>query len=43
MNANDVKPDRKNDCWDCVGNHFAEDCTKPATKDGDSKGKKKLM
>ena len=29
-------------CWNCGGNHFARDCTKPAKKDGDRKGKVNL-
>ena len=39
MNVKDAKPERKVDCWNCGGNHFARDCKKPAKKEGDKKGK----
>ena len=35
----DAKPERKVDSWNCGGNHFARDCTKPANKSDDKKGK----
>ena len=39
MNVKDAKPERKVDCWNCGGNHFARDCKKPTKKEGDKKGK----
>ena len=39
VNVKDAKPDREGDSWNCGSNHFARDCTKPAKKDDDKKGK----
>ena len=39
MNVKDAKPDRKADCWNCDDNNFGRDCTKPAKKNGEKKGK----
>ena len=39
VNAKENKYDKKIECWNCGGNHFARDCTKPAKKKGDKKGK----
>ena len=40
IDVKDAKPNRKVDCWNCGGNHYARDCTfQPAKKDGDKKGK----
>ena len=39
MNAKESKNDKKIECWNCGGNYFARDCTKPAKKEGDKKGK----
>ena len=39
VNFEDGKPDKKIDCWNCGGNHFARDCKKPVRNDGEKKGK----
>ena len=30
VNVKETKHDRKVECWNCGGNHFARVCTKPA-------------
>ena len=39
LNAKESKHDKKIERWNYGGNHFARDCTNPAKKEGDKKGK----
>ena len=39
VNVKDAKSDRRADCWNCGGYHFARDRTKPAKEGGDRQGK----